>query len=60
MAKQLMHIRALCTGGLDSGVQIPDRPNLTQHYKWFTTASTFTQVAVPVAHLQFVLHYSAL
>jgi len=28
------------------GVQIPDRPNLTQRYKRFATASTSTQVAV--------------
>jgi len=29
-----------------SEVQISDRPNLTQHCKWFATASTSTQVAV--------------
>jgi len=29
-----------------SGVQIPDRPNLTKLCKWFATASTSTQVAV--------------
>jgi len=34
-----------CAGGR-SGVQIPDRPNLTQSCKRFATASTSTQVAV--------------
>jgi len=29
-----------------SGVQIPNRPNLTQHCKRFTIASTFAEVVV--------------